>query len=85
MSQWPTWRGSKFETPAIYRIRVRAHLDGSWFDKVGGMVITSAFRDNGHYVTILEGLMLDQAALSGVLNEIHKLHLPLLSVERLDN
>ena len=84
MSQSTTRKSIKFQTPAIYRIRVQAHLDGSCFDKVGGMVMTSAFRDNGQSVTILEGLLLDQAALSCVLKEIHKLHLPLLSVECLN-
>ncbi len=84
MSQWSTRKGIKLETPTIYRIRVRAHLDGSWFYKVGGMVITKAFRDNGHSVTMLEGLLLDQEALAGVLNQIHELRLPLLCVECLD-
>ena len=84
MSQSPTWKEIKLETPAIYRIRVQAHLGGSWLGRLGGMVITSAFKENEQPVTILEGLLLDQAALSGVLNALHELHLPLLSVECLD-
>jgi hypothetical protein len=84
MSRSPAWKGSKLETPAIYRIRVQGHLGGRWVGRVGGMVITSAFRDNGKSVTVLEGLLLDQAALSGVLNALHKLQLELLSVECFD-
>ena len=84
MSQSASWKGFKLETPAICRIRVQAHLGGSWLGRLGGMVITSAFKENGHVVTILEGFLLDQAALSDVLNAIHELHLPLLSVECLD-
>ena len=84
MTQSITRKGFKLETPATYRIRVQGHLGGSWFDKLEGMVITSAFRDNGQSVTTLEGLLLDREALSGVLNEIHRLHLPVLSVECLD-
>jgi len=84
MSRSPTWKASKLETPAICRIRVQAHLGGSWLGKLGGMVITSAFKENGHVVSILEVLLLDQAALESVLNAIHELHLPLLSVECLD-
>ena len=84
MSQSPTWKGGRLETPAICRFRVQAHLGGRWLGKLGGMVIISAFKENEQPVTILEGLLLDQAALSGVLNALHELHLPLLSVECLD-
>jgi hypothetical protein len=35
-------------------------------------------------VTVLAGHLADQAALSGVLNTLYDLHLPLLSVENLD-
>ena len=84
MPQSPTWKGSKLQTPAICRIRVQAHLGGSWLGKLGGMVITRAFKESEQPVTILEGLLLDQAALSAVLNAIHELHLELLSVECLD-
>ena len=84
MSRYATWKGSKLKTPAICRIRVQEHLGGSWLGKLGGMVITGAFKENGHVVTILEGFLLDQAALSDVLNALHELHLELLSVECLD-
>ena len=86
MSQSPTCtcKGIKVETPAICRIRVQAHLGGSWLGKLGGMVITSAFKESEQPVTILEGLLLDQAALSDALNAIHELHLELLSVECLN-
>jgi hypothetical protein len=84
MTQSITRKGFKLETPATYRIRVQGHLGGSWFDKLDGMVITSAFRDNGQSVTILEGLLIDQEALADVLNQIHELRLLLLSVECLD-
>ena len=35
-------------------------------------------------MTILVGRLADQAALSGVLNILYELHLPLLTVENLD-
>ena len=63
---------------------MQGHLGGSWLGKLAGMVITSAFKESEQPVTILEGLLLDQAALSGVLNALHELHLELLSVECLD-
>jgi hypothetical protein len=63
---------------------VQAHLGGSWLGKLAGMVITSAFKESEQPVTVLEGFLLDQAALSGVLNTLRQLHLELLSVECLD-
>jgi len=78
-----TWTGFKLETPANYRIRVQGDLDATWSERLEGMAIipeTSA----KPLVTILEGYVADQAALSGVLNTLYELHLPLLSVINLD-
>ena len=73
----------KFETPATYRIRVTGHIDDSLSVQLGGMIITRAFTADGRPMTILVGHLIDQAALSGVLNELYELHLPLLTVESL--
>lgn len=70
-----------FESPAVYRIRVEGHIDESLADILGGMVITRAFTADKKPLTILVGQMKDQAALSGVLNELYEMHLPLLTVE----
>ena len=80
-----SWKGLKLETPATYRIRVQGHLDDSWTDRLGGMVITKAFTANKQPITILVGHLADQTALTGVLNTLYELHLPLLSMENLDN
>ncbi|MFH1983808.1 MAG: hypothetical protein ABIL58_18360 [Pseudomonadota bacterium] len=72
-----------FEKPAVYRIRVKGHIDDSLSDQLGGMVITRAFTADSQPMTILVGHLSDQAALSGVLNELYELHLPLLTVEAL--
>ena len=74
----------KLETPANYRIRVQGHLDEDWSDRLGGMVITRASTDKRHPITILVGRLADQAALSGVLNTLYELHMPLLSAEIID-
>jgi hypothetical protein len=50
---------------------------------LGGMVITRAFTADRRPITILVGHLSDQAALSGVLNELYELHLPLITVESL--
>jgi len=84
MSNSQSWKNLKFETPATYRIRVQGHLDDSWSDRLGDMIITRAFTANMQPMTILLGHLIDQVTLSGVLNALDELHLPLLTVENLD-
>jgi hypothetical protein len=48
------------------------------------MVLTRAFTADKQPMTILIGHLNDQAALSGVLNALYDLHLPVLSVEHID-
>ena len=74
----------KLETPANYRIRVQGHLDEAWTDRVGGMVATRTYTDKKHPITTLVGRLQDQAALSGVLNTLYDLRMPLLSTEILN-
>ena len=83
MSGEPCGKYLKFEVPATYRIRVTGHIDDSLSGQLGGMIITRAFTADSRPITILVGHLKDQAALSGVLNELYELHLPLLTVESL--
>jgi hypothetical protein len=71
----------KFEGPATYRIVVRGFLDQRLSDRLGGMRITSQDRGGEKPVATLVGRLLDQAQLSGVLNALYEMHLPILSVE----
>jgi len=48
------------------------------------MVITRAFTAGKEPMTILIGHLKDQGALSGVMNALYDIHLPVLSVEFLD-
>jgi hypothetical protein len=73
----------KLWTPATYRITVEGHVDETWSDRLGGMRITTRTRADKTTVTTLVGPMRDQAQLSGVLNTLYELHLPILSVENL--
>jgi hypothetical protein len=73
----------KFDKPTTYRIRVTGHIDDRLSVQLGGMIVTRAFTADGRPITILVGHLSDQAALSGVLNELYELHLPLLTVESL--
>ena len=74
-------RHLKLWTPATYRIEVEGALDESWSDRLGGLRIRSRQRADESTVTTLSGRMRDQAELSGVLNSLYELHLPILKVE----
>jgi hypothetical protein len=76
----PTMQG-----PAIYKIRVRGSLDVSWPDRIGGMQITEVRGADKRPETILVGRLVDQATLSGILNSLYELHLPVLSAECLNS
>ena len=71
--------------PATYRICVRGYLDSRWADRLEGMSITKAVREGGEVDTVLVGRLEDQAALSGLLNSLYELHLPVASVECLES
>ncbi len=72
---YPTMSG-----PAVYRIRVRGRLDAELSERLG-MRVENLARDNGKAESVLEGRLLDQAALAGVLNKLYELHLPVMAVD----
>jgi hypothetical protein len=76
----PTMHG-----PASYRICVRGQLDKSLSDRIGGMQVTETQGSDGRPETILVGRLADQAALTGILNTLYELHLPVLSADCIDS
>ena len=68
-------------TPATYRIEVEGVLEEIWADSVAGMCISTRKRADQSTVTALTGRLKDQAMLTGVLNGLYELHLPILSVK----
>jgi hypothetical protein len=60
-----------------YAIRVQGHLDPCWQDRFGGLRIEQ--QEAG--TTLLSGSLPDQAALHGLLLQIVRLGLTLLSLE----
>lgn len=70
-------------TPGAYRICVQGVLDPHWSDYFAGLTILPSPDPAHPIVTTLVGTVRDQAALLGVLNHLHDLGLPLLTVERL--
>jgi len=68
--------GSDPGQPLVYQIRIQGQLGREWTDWFGGLTIT--LEDNGE--TLLTGLVVDQAALHGVLRKVRDVGMPLLSV-----
>lgn len=73
---YPTMSG-----PAIYRIRVCGRLDVGLSERLEGMHIENLARTDDSTESVLEGRLLDQAALAGILNTLYDLHLPVMSVD----
>ena len=66
------------------RRRWPAPATKSWSEWAGGMTITVESEGDGPPVTTLTGIVVDQAALQGLLRRLYSLGLPLISVNWLD-
>lgn len=60
----------------VYQIRIKGHLGREWKDWFEGLTIT--LEEDGN--TLLTGLVVDQAALHGLLKKVRDLGLSLVSV-----
>lgn len=70
-----------FDSAATYRILVSGRIAPNRSDWFQGMAIRHLSRGQEPVVTLLEGELVDQAALAGVLITLYEHHLPVLSVE----
>ena len=75
----------KFSSSARYRICVKGFLDESWSERFSGMRISNEVSGRISPLAELFGPMIDQTELLGVLNSLYEMHLPLVSVELLDD
>ena len=73
----------RFSRPGRYLIEIEGTLSASWSNRFGDMQVSSSWSNHGS-VTVLEGRVKDQAELAGILSTLHQLHLPLLSVKRIE-
>ncbi len=62
-----------------YEIRLRGHLGPRWSAWFDGLTVTP--RSDG--TTVIQGLVLDQSALHGLLTKVRDTGLPLVSVTRM--
>ena len=72
------------DQPLAYQIEVQGRLDQKWSTLFDGMTINAEAAAGGPTVTVLRGVVADQAALHGILNHIRDLGLPLVLVRLLD-
>ena len=66
--------------PELYEIHLKGHLDDRWAAWFSGLTITREVNGN----TRLTGVVVDQAALHGLLRKVRDLGLPLISVIQID-
>lgn len=74
----------KIWSSATYRITVEGNIDEKWSDHLASLSMSTKKRADKPTVTTLTGVIRDQAELTGLLNILYELHLPILSVEKLD-
>jgi len=76
----PSLKALSFVSKAKYKLCIQGYIDPSWSERLGGLLITTSFSDDGKPMTTLEGILSDQSELIGILNSIYEMHLPLISV-----
>jgi len=64
----------------FFEITVKGHLNSTWSDWLEGLEVKQL--DSGEMV--LSGIIVDQAALIGILNKLNRLNLALLSVSQIN-
>jgi len=76
MSETHASQGRRHEA-GQYEIRLRGHLDARWAAWFDGLTLTR----EGDGTTLIRGLVVDQAALHGLLQKVRDVGLPLISVK----
>jgi hypothetical protein len=66
------------DQPMVYEFKIKGHLGSQWADWFGDLTISLT----GNGETLLTGVVVDQAALHGLLKKMRDLGMPLISVNR---
>jgi len=74
----------EFKGPAIYCIKIKGVIDQRYAGYFGDMIISTDKKEEGKTTSMLTGSIKDQAELMGVLNALYNLHLPIVSIQPLD-
>lgn len=73
------------DRPALYQICVQGRISDRWSNWFGGLTVTTDESEDGTAVTSVSGVLVDQAALLGLLQKLYSLGCSLLEVKRLHN
>jgi len=73
-------KDSMFSSAGYYRIDVQGRLQKEWEDRLGSMKVLSYQDDGRSACTVLQGTVLDQTELAGILKTLYELHLSIRSV-----
>lgn len=74
-----------FKLPSNYCIKVQGVIDKHYAGYFGEMIISYEEKAEGRKTSKLTGSLKDQSELLGVLNALHNLRLPIISIQTLDN
>ena len=77
--------GITVDQPIAYQIKIQGRLEERWSRWFDDMDITVKSQTSDPTVTIISGMVADQAALHGLLNRIRDLGIPLLSVQLMNS
>ena len=77
-------RPVKFDAPATYKIIVQGSLPENFYPCFSGLKIETEKGKKGVNITLLTGIVKDQAALAGILNILQDYHCPILLVEQIE-
>jgi hypothetical protein len=81
MGTSPSLHAYTFFTPAKFRIEVKGKINKDLSDLLGALAISHSRPDAQVYVSRLEGEIIDQAALIGILNTLYEMRFPIISIE----
>jgi len=74
-----------FDKPTIYEIKVQGQISKSWLVRLGDMKLSIVHEKGIKLISLLVGQVSDQAALSGILNTLDEMHMPVLTVRVLND
>jgi len=75
---WLYLRDMPMNEGGRYDILVQGHLDARWADWFDGLCLTR----QGDGTTLIQGAVVDQSALHGLLGKVRDLGIPLIAVNR---
>jgi len=74
---------TEFDKPAAYEVIVSGTITPESYACVEGLSARTEYSEDGKAVTILTGILTDQAVLAGLLGAFYERHLTIISVRKL--